>query len=166
MFYDSDTRSAENGLWDGAKGEGVTGCSNKLESGAGGCWGCDGCWGLGDLEAAAAASDARSAGCGGRNFLIVSFGNFSFGSCNQGYKTLVIVIFASDSTTLFGQKSLSWHIMVTSVGQNIIYDNDFTSNIDIHFYETFSTPNLWKSACASIFRTLSDVRIKVFMLLF
>jgi hypothetical protein len=32
--------------------------------------------------------------------------------------------------------------MVTSVGQNIIYDNDFTSIIDIHFYETFSTPNL------------------------
>ncbi len=33
-----------------------------------------------------------------------------------------------------------------------LYDNNFILIIDIYFYETFSTPNLWKSNCASIFR--------------
>ncbi len=33
-----------------------------------------------------------------------------------------------------------------------LYDNDFTSIINIHFYETYSTSNLYKSARASLFR--------------
>ncbi len=48
-----------------------------------------------------------------------------------------------------------------------VYDNDFTSIIDIYFYETFSTPNpKYKALALHSLDTLSDVWIKVFTLLF
>ncbi len=48
-----------------------------------------------------------------------------------------------------------------------LYDNDFTSIIDIYLYETFSTLNSNQLALAfHSLDTLSDIRIKVIMLLF
>ncbi len=48
-----------------------------------------------------------------------------------------------------------------------VYDDDFTLIIDIYFYETFSTLNSNQLVLAlHSLDTLSDVRIKAFMLLF
>jgi hypothetical protein len=48
-----------------------------------------------------------------------------------------------------------------------LYKNDFTSIIDIYFHETFSTPNTNQYALAlHSLDTLSDIRIKEFMLIF
>ena len=46
----------------------------------------------------------------------------------------------------------------------MLYDNDFTSIIDIRFYETFSTSKPFKGL--HFLDTLSDIRIKAYMLLF
>ncbi len=49
----------------------------------------------------------------------------------------------------------------------ILYDDNFTSIIDIYFYETFSTPNpKYKAHMLHSLDTLSDIRIKAFTLLF
>ncbi len=49
----------------------------------------------------------------------------------------------------------------------IVYDNDYSLIIDIYFYKTFSTlsQNLLALVLNSL-DTLSDIRIKGFMLLF
>ncbi len=48
-----------------------------------------------------------------------------------------------------------------------VYDNDFTSIIDIYFYGTFLLQTSFKKALMlRSLDTLSDVRIKAFMLLF
>jgi hypothetical protein len=48
----------------------------------------------------------------------------------------------------------------------LVYDNDFISIINIYFYETFSTSNKHLALVLYSLDTLSDVRIKVFTLLF
>jgi hypothetical protein len=45
-----------------------------------------------------------------------------------------------------------------------VYDNNYSSIIDIYFYETFST--LIRVVALNSLDTRSDVRIKAFMLLF
>jgi hypothetical protein len=64
------------------------------------------------------------------------------------------------------QNDLKWN-RLKLVHSILVYDNDFTSIINIYFYETFSTLNLIQEALEfHSLDTLSDIRIKAFMLLF
>ncbi len=47
-----------------------------------------------------------------------------------------------------------------------LYDNDYSLIIDIFFYETFSTLTQLLALALNSLYTLSDIRIKAFMLLF
>ncbi len=52
---------------------------------------------------------------------------------------------------------MSCYIWLVQLRSELIYDNKYTSIIDIYFYETFSTFNPWALALLNILDTLSDI---------